>query len=251
MGKEKVNALIEGGKASAAPPLGPSLGPLGINIGEVIKKINEKTAAFKGMKVPVKITVDTSTKEFEIEIGTPPVSQLIKKELNLEKGSGTPHSNKLGNLAIEQAIKVALMKKDSMYVKDLKAAVKNVVGSAHSLGILIEGKKAIDINSEIDKGVYDKEIKAAKTEVDLEKQKRLAKELSEVQETYKKELERIAKEQAEKEAAAAAAKPAAAAGEETKAGEESKKEEKKPATAEKSPEKKEEKKPATAEKPKK
>ena len=95
MAKETVESLVEGGKASAAPPLGPALGPLKINIGQVVAEINKKTAAFAGMKVPIKIIVDTETKEFEVEVGSPPVSELIKKELGLEKGSGTPNKNKI------------------------------------------------------------------------------------------------------------------------------------------------------------
>jgi len=88
MAKETIEQLVEGGKATAAPPLGPALGPIGVNIGEVVKVINEKTASFKGMQVPVKIIVDTDTKEFEITVGTPPASSLIKKEANIDKGQG-------------------------------------------------------------------------------------------------------------------------------------------------------------------
>ena len=75
---EKVEALVEGGKASAGPPLGPALGPMGVNIGEVINQINEKTKDFKGMKVPVIVIIDG--KNFKIKVGTPPISAMIKKE---------------------------------------------------------------------------------------------------------------------------------------------------------------------------
>ena len=78
-----VEAMVEGGKATAGPPIGPALGPLGVNIGEVISSVNQKTQAFKGMKVPVKVIVDIESKEFEIQVGTPPVSQLIKKEIGV------------------------------------------------------------------------------------------------------------------------------------------------------------------------
>ena len=80
MASQTVEALVEGGKASAAPPLGPALGPLGVNIGQVISAINQKTDSFKGMQVPIKVIVDTSTKKFEITVGTPPAAALIKKE---------------------------------------------------------------------------------------------------------------------------------------------------------------------------
>ena len=90
---ETIEALVDGGKASAGPPLGPALGPLGVNIGAIVGEINNKTKNFDGMKVPVKIIVDEKTKEFTITIGTPPTSALILKELGIEKGgqeSGSP-----------------------------------------------------------------------------------------------------------------------------------------------------------------
>ena len=86
---ETIKALVEGGKASAGPPLGPALGPLGVNIMEIINTINDKTKQFSGMKVPVKVIIDPKTKKFEIDMGTPPATSLILKELNLEKGSGS------------------------------------------------------------------------------------------------------------------------------------------------------------------
>ena len=106
MAKETIDQLVEGGKATAAPPLGPALGPMGVNIGEVVAEINKKTAEFKGMQVPVKIIVDTETKEFNITVGTPPASALIKKEAKIEKGSGNPKADKIADLLIEQIIKI-------------------------------------------------------------------------------------------------------------------------------------------------
>ena len=187
MSKETVEIMIEGGKAVAGPTVGQKLGPLGINIQQVLIKINEKTASFKGMKVPVKIIVETSDKSFNLEIGTPPTAELIKKELNLQKGSGVPNKIKTGNLGIEQVIKIAKMKQDSLFVNDLKAAVKTIVGTCNSLGILIEGKTAKDVVQDINKGKYDKEIKEEKTEVNPEKQKELEKQFKEIQ----KEMEKI------------------------------------------------------------
>src|SRR5512137_764199 len=102
MPKQTVEALVEGGKATAAPPLGPALGPLGVNIGKVVAEINKKTEAFKGMKVPVKVSVDTATKEFTISVVTPPAAQLIKTEAGLEKASGRPNTERVGDLRIEQ-----------------------------------------------------------------------------------------------------------------------------------------------------
>lgn len=82
-----VEALVPGGKASAGPPLGPALGPLGVNVAQVVAKINEQTKDLNGMQVPVKVIVKSRT-EFEIEVGTPPTSALIIREIGVEKGSG-------------------------------------------------------------------------------------------------------------------------------------------------------------------
>ena len=87
--KSTVKALVDGGKATPGPPLGPALGPLGVNVGQIVAKINEKTTAFEGMKVPVRIIVDKKTKQFDVEVGIPPVSALIRKQLGLEKGAKT------------------------------------------------------------------------------------------------------------------------------------------------------------------
>ena len=123
MAMQSVDVLIEGGKATAAPPLGPALGPLGVNIGQVVSTINQKTAEFKGMQVPVKVEVDSTTKQFTIIVGTPPASALIKKEAHLEKGSGNPLMDKVADLKIEQIIKISKMKQDSLLGKDNFARV--------------------------------------------------------------------------------------------------------------------------------
>ncbi len=149
-----VEVLVEGGKASAGPPLGPALGPLKVNIGEVVKAINEKTKPFAGMQVPVKVIVDSATKEFRIEVGTPPTSALIKKELGIEKG-GQDQKNKVGNLTMDQVIKIAQMKRDAMLAQSLKAAVKEVIGTALSMGVTVEGRDPREIQKEIDEGKWD------------------------------------------------------------------------------------------------
>ena len=152
---EKIEALVEGGKASAGPPLGPALGPLGVNIMQVINTINDKTKQFSGMKVPVKVIVDPKTKNFEIQVGTPPASSLILKELNLEKGSGSAGTHKIGNITVDQAIKVAKMKQDNLLGKELKQKTKEVIGTCVSLGVTVEGKKPKEIQKAIDEGKFD------------------------------------------------------------------------------------------------
>ena len=201
--------LIEGGKAVATPAIAQSLGPLKINIGNVLSEVNKKTDSFKGMKVPVKLKVNTETKDFKIEIGTPPVSELIKKELGLEKGSGTPNTEKIANIAIEQLIKLVKMKKEGMYINSIKAGIKSIAGSCNSLGVLVEGKTSHEFNKDLDAGKYDDIIKQEKTEILPDKAKLLKQQLVEVQEKIKKELEKLkALEEAEK-AKAAAEKPVA------------------------------------------
>jgi len=153
--KQTISALVDGGKASAGPPLGPALGPLGVNIGKVVSAINEKTKSFEGMKVPVKVHVDAATKEFEIEVGTPPTTALIKKELGIEKGAKEPGSENVGNLSMEQAIKIAKIKREDMIASSLKGAVKEVIGTCVTMGVTIEGKPPKQVQKEIDDGAYD------------------------------------------------------------------------------------------------
>jgi large subunit ribosomal protein L11 len=155
---DTVEALVEGGKATPGPPLGPALGPLGVNIVKVVAEINAKTKQFEGMRVPVKIIVDSKTKNFQIEVGTPPTSALILKEVKAEKGSGTPKTNKVGNLTIKQVKKIAEMKAGSILGKNIKQAVKEVIGTCQSLGVTVEGKEPKEIIAEINAGKWDKDL---------------------------------------------------------------------------------------------
>lgn len=153
--KITIQALVDGGKATAGPPLGPTLGPLGVNIGQIIASINEKTKSFDGLKVPVKVIVDKESKHFEIEVGTPPVSALVKKELKIEKGAKAK-GEVVGNLTLQQVVKVAKMKSEVSLSKSLKANVNEVLGTCVSLGVTCEGKSAKEIIKEIKEGKHDK-----------------------------------------------------------------------------------------------
>jgi large subunit ribosomal protein L11 len=156
MGEKKiVEALVNGGQATAGPPLGPALGPLGVNVLAIVTKINEITQGYSGMKVPVKISVDTDNKEFEVTVGTPTTSALLVSELGVTKGSGTPNTEKIGNLSIDQVIRIAKVKADDVLGRDLKAAVKEVLGTGVSMGVTIEGKDPRVVQQEIDDGKYD------------------------------------------------------------------------------------------------
>jgi large subunit ribosomal protein L11 len=197
MGKEKIESLVPGGKATAAPPLGPALGPLKVNIAEVVKAINEKTKGFDGMQVPVKVIVDTDTKKFEIEVGTPPASELILKEAKVEKGAGNPKMDKIADLRIEQIIKISKMKESSLLGKNLKARVKEIIGTCNSMGILVEGVPAAEAIGQVNDGVFDEEIKAEKTELSVEELKELEEEKKKLEQeakARKAELEAKAKE---------------------------------------------------------
>ncbi|MFH1750070.1 MAG: 50S ribosomal protein L11 [Candidatus Micrarchaeota archaeon] len=164
MGKLTVPAMVEGGKASSGPPLGPALGAAKVNIQQVLAQINEKTAAFKGMQVPIKVIIDTDTKGFEITVGTPPVSALLKKELgiteNVKEEAGAKGKRIIGNVTVAQIVTVAGMKKDAMLSRSLKAQVKEITGTCKSMGITVEGKDPREIIKEIDEGKFDSVIKS-------------------------------------------------------------------------------------------
>ncbi len=153
---EVVEVLVDGGKASAGPPLGPALGPLGVNVGKVVGAINEKTKAFVGMKVPVKLTINPKTKDFEIEVGTPPTTALVKKELGIESGSGNPLTTFVGSLTVDQAKNIAKMKCESLMGASLKNQVREVVGTCQSMGVRIDSKKPQEFLKAMDEGLYDK-----------------------------------------------------------------------------------------------
>ncbi len=127
---QTVSVIVEAGKATAAPPLGPALGPLGVPIGKVVEEINKKTASLKGMQVPVKVTVGPN-KTFTIEVGKPPTSALIKKELSAEKGSGKAGLECIGSLTLDQVKGIAKSRFDS----DDENYVKQVVGTCRSMGV--------------------------------------------------------------------------------------------------------------------
>ena len=151
---EVVEVLVAGGKATAGPPLGPALGPLGINVKAVVDEINKKTGTFNGMQVPVRIEVDDK-KQFTVSVGVPPTTALIKKEVNIEKGSKEPNAIVAGNLPFEAAVRIAKMKLDGMLSYELKTAVKEVVGTCRSMGVTVDGRKPSEVIAEINEGKYD------------------------------------------------------------------------------------------------
>jgi large subunit ribosomal protein L11 len=153
--KKIIDALVSGGQATAGPPLGPALGPLGVNVLAIVNKINELTKDYAGMKVPVKIAVDPETKEFEISVGTPTTSALIVSALKIEKGSSKPKEEKVGDLTMSQVINLAKKKRPELLAKSLKLAAKEVLGSCVSMGVTVEGKDPREVQQEIGEGKYD------------------------------------------------------------------------------------------------
>jgi large subunit ribosomal protein L11 len=151
---EVVEVLVSGGKATAGPPLGPALGPLGINVKAVVDEINKKTGTFNGMQVPVRVEVDDK-KQFTVTVGVPPTTALIKKEANIEKGSKEPNAIVAGNLPFDAAVRIAKMKLDGMLSYELKTAVKEVVGTCRSMGVTVDGRKPSEVIAEINEGKYD------------------------------------------------------------------------------------------------
>jgi large subunit ribosomal protein L11 len=156
---QTVSALVTGGQANAGPPLGPTLGPLGVNILQIVTAINEETKDFEGMKVPVIVAVDKKTKQWTVEVGIPSAAALILKEAGIQKGSGTSGTTWVGDIKMDSIIKVAKLKIDSSYAQDIKGAAKEIVGTCLPLGVKIDGKNPKEITVEINSGKWDDKLK--------------------------------------------------------------------------------------------
>lgn len=154
--KKSIDVLIRGGEATAGPPIGPALGPLGVNVPAIVKAINEATKEYAGMRVPVKITVDVETKEFEIEIGIPTTAALVLKELKAEKGSGRAGFETVGDLSMEAVVRIAKIRRPKSLAKTFKGVVKEILGTCLSMGVAVEGKSPKEVLREVDQGVYDR-----------------------------------------------------------------------------------------------
>lgn len=188
------------------PAVAQQLGPMGINMGKVISDVNAATAEFKGVTVPVHLTVDAKTKKVSIKVLSPPTSELIKKELGLEKASGARLKMRVGNLAIEQVIAISKAKHNSLLSNDFLSTVKSVLGTCQALGVLVENKEVKDVLKEIGEGKYSSEIQSQKTDVSPEKKKELNAFFAEIaakQEEIRKaeEAEKAAEEEKKAEAA--------------------------------------------------
>jgi len=193
-----IKLLVDAGNMKPGPAVSQQLGPLGINLGKVIQEVNEATKQFTGLKVPVELDIDPSTKEFVVRVRSPPVSELLKKEAGIEKGSGEAGKMPVGNLAIEQIIKIAKTKYPDLLTNNFVAAVKTVLGTCVSLGLLVEGKDPREVIREIKQNKYAREISEQKTEVSHEKLQKLRKQFERIkveQEKAKAEEETEAEEE--------------------------------------------------------
>jgi large subunit ribosomal protein L11 len=241
-----IKLLIDGGDMKPGPAIAQQLGPLGINIGKVISDINSATKEFKGVKVPVELDVNEKTKSFTVKVSSPPTSELLKKELNLDKGTADHKNTVVGAASIEDIIKVTKIKYPNMLEKNMKNAVKSVLGTAKSIGIIVENRNPNELIEDVNAGKFDKEINSLSTETKTDKRKiindyyakikqdqdnkiKLAQKAAEEAEAKKTEEAKTALQDASKAPATSkAATPAAAA-----APAAAKKDEKKPAAKKK------------------
>jgi large subunit ribosomal protein L11 len=143
MAKKTIKALVKlqvpAGKATPAPPVGPALGPHGVQAAQFCQQFNERTKKQEeGMLIPVVITIYTD-KSFTFITKTPPAAVLIKKALGLEKGSGEPNKTKVGVLTRDKLKAIAEQKMPDLTAKDVEAAMKIIAGTARSMGVTVEG----------------------------------------------------------------------------------------------------------------
>lgn len=202
-----IKLLIDGGSMKPGPAIAQQLGPIGINMGKVISDVNSATSNFKGMKVPVELNINEKTKSFTVKTFSPPTSELLKKELNLEKGTADHKKVKVGNASIEDIIKITKIKFPDMLQKEFKSAVKSVLGTCKSIGILVENQEANDLIKEVEGGKFDSEIKSQKAETSPEKRNELNNYFDSLKKKQEAEIAREKAEAEEAEKAKAVAKP--------------------------------------------
>lgn len=140
--REKIGLLVEGGQAGVTPAMAQALGPAGINIQDILAKINERTREFKGIKVPVDLFFDKAKKSVEIKVGIPPTAELVKKEVGLEKCVATPGKEVSGDIAGEQVRKIAGMVAEKLQSKTEEGRIKEVASTCMAMGLTIDGQPA-------------------------------------------------------------------------------------------------------------
>ncbi|MFA5173735.1 MAG: hypothetical protein WC438_00980 [Candidatus Pacearchaeota archaeon] len=208
-----IKLLIDGGDMKPGPAIAQQLGPIGINMGKVISEVNKATQEFKGVKVPVELIVDEKTKNFTVKTSSPPTAELLKKELGFEKGSANQKIY-IANASLQDVIKVTKIKYSNMLQRDFISAVKSVLGTCASNGILVENANANDFNRNLkDNKNYLKIIEDKISETPSERRKELNTYFNEVKtaQENKQKLEKAAAEEAAAKKTEAVATPATAA----------------------------------------
>ncbi len=151
MAEVTIAGLVEGGKATSGAPFGPALGPLGVNINAIIAEINDKTKQYAGIKIPVKVIVDGGTKTYRIEVGAPPTSALILKEIGISTGAKAK-GEVVGNITMEQIKNVAKAKESKIYGNTLGQRINQILGTCNSMGVTCDGQNARDVIKKIKSG---------------------------------------------------------------------------------------------------
>ena len=158
MVEKTFNFIVNGGEATGGPPIGPALGPLGVNIMAIVNKINEETAEYPGVPVPVDVTIDTDSREFTVKVGMLSTFALITQALNIAKGSPTPNTEYVGDLTFDQVVDIARRKRDGLFSASLKSAVREIVGSCQSMGVTVEDQPGKVIQDQIAMGDFDSQL---------------------------------------------------------------------------------------------
>ena len=161
MVEKTFNFIVNGGKATGGPPIGPALGPMGVNIMAIVNEINAQTAEYDGLPVPVDVTIDTDTREFSVKVGMLTTFALISQASGLSKGSGEPNSNFVADISFEQLISVAKKKRPGIYAASLKTAVREVLGTCQSAGVTVDGRPAKEVQEAIKAGDFDSKLAEA------------------------------------------------------------------------------------------
>jgi len=156
-----LNFIVNGGKATGGPPIGPALGPMGVNIMAIVNEINKQTAEYGGLPVPVDVTIDTDTREFSVKVGMLTTFALISQASGLSKGSGEPNSKFVADLSFDQLVGVAKKKRPGIYAATLKTAVREVLGTCQSAGVTVDGRPAKEVQEAIQSGEYDAQLTEA------------------------------------------------------------------------------------------
>jgi large subunit ribosomal protein L11 len=161
MVEKSFNFIVNGGKATGGPPIGPALGPMGVNIMAIVNEINAQTKEYDGLPVPVDVVIDTDTKKYTVKVGMLTTFALISQTAKLDKGSGTPNTAYVADITIDQLVSIAKKKRAGLYAASLKTAVREVLGTCQSAGVTVEGRPAKEVQDAIKAGEFDEKLAEA------------------------------------------------------------------------------------------